>query len=432
MAVAILLNENESFDTESSRFVKSPIYHGLEIARRNNVRWLVIARGSQLRLYPTSPDVGVGRRGATQTYFGLDLALLDDEHAGYLELAFGARALTPGGSADEILVSSRDYTRVSLSDGGPGRPGSACRWARRVTVSITRWPRASSPRSRRSCSTGHSSGPELTPAWPSSTTSRPSITRTAGTRPSATSAPRSSRGGTVWPSRSPDPPHRSSSTKAGQLHNDASIVAGRDGGRARLHPEVAALFGERHLAAVVLRPRRPTSKSQVERTIDYLETSFLPLRTFGSLADLQAQHDAWAAEVAHRRILRRTGFRAAERWAAERRYLHPLPAVLPDVALRLEARAGKDAFVRVLCAGVQTCIELRPTGTSVNLGGRRLSRRGRHRGARRPPHARRVVGAGDETQSFVEGACSRRGKQVYVRKADPLANLDQPADDRRT
>src|SRR5665647_833449 len=57
--------------------VKSPIYHGLEIARRNNVRWLVIARGSQLRLYPTSPDVGVGRRGATQTYFGLDLALLD-------------------------------------------------------------------------------------------------------------------------------------------------------------------------------------------------------------------------------------------------------------------------------------------------------------------------------------------------------------------
>ncbi|HEY3334656.1 MAG TPA: hypothetical protein VGK16_05400, partial [Candidatus Limnocylindrales bacterium] len=115
MAVAILLRDEESFDSESARFGKSPIYHGLEIARRNNVRWLVVARGPQLRLYPTAPNVGVGRRGATQTYFGLDLALLDDEHAGYLELAFGARALAPGGSVDEILDASRDYA-VSLGE----------------------------------------------------------------------------------------------------------------------------------------------------------------------------------------------------------------------------------------------------------------------------------------------------------------------------
>jgi hypothetical protein len=115
LAVAILLNDNESFDAESTRFGKSSIYHGLEIARRHNVRWLVIARGQQLRLYPTAPDVGVGRRGATQTYFGLDLALLPAEHAGYLDLAFGARALAPGGSADEILTASRDYA-VSLGE----------------------------------------------------------------------------------------------------------------------------------------------------------------------------------------------------------------------------------------------------------------------------------------------------------------------------
>jgi hypothetical protein len=114
-AVAILLRDDESFDSESSRFAKSPIYHGLEIARQNNVGWLVVARGPQLRLYPTSPDVGVGRRGATQTYFGLDLALLDDEHAGYLDLAFGARALEPGGSVDQLLEASRDYA-VSLGE----------------------------------------------------------------------------------------------------------------------------------------------------------------------------------------------------------------------------------------------------------------------------------------------------------------------------
>ena len=114
-AVAIMLKDDEAFDAESPRFGRSPIYHGLDIARRNNVRWLVVVRGSQIRLYPTAPDVGVGRRGATQTYFGLDLALLDDAHAGYLTLAFGGDALRPGGSADEILDASRDYA-VSLGE----------------------------------------------------------------------------------------------------------------------------------------------------------------------------------------------------------------------------------------------------------------------------------------------------------------------------
>lgn len=168
--------------------------------------------------------------------------------------------------------------------------------------------------------------------------------------------------------------------------NDASIVAAREHGRARLHPEVAALFGELHLAAVVLRPRRPTSKGQVERTIDYLETSFLPLRTFSSLADLQAQHDAWAAEVAHRRILRRTGLRVADRWAAERHYLQPLPAALPDVALHLEVRAGKDAFVRVLGAdysvppafvGRRLSVAVTPTRVRISCEGSEIARHGR-------------------------------------------------------
>ena len=64
--------------------------------------------------------------------------------------------------------------------------------------------------------------------------------------------------------------------------NDASVVASREGGRARLHPEVSGLLGALRSRAIVLRPRRPTSKGAVERTIGYLETSFLPLRTFSS------------------------------------------------------------------------------------------------------------------------------------------------------
>jgi len=132
--------------------------------------------------------------------------------------------------------------------------------------------------------------------------------------------------------------------------NDPSIVAERSGKRARLHPEVLALLGQLHTRAVPLAPRTPTSKGQVERTIGYLETSFLPLRTFASLTDLQVQHDAWASEVAFARTLRRTGARVHDRFLVERGFLHALPEPLPDTDLRLEARAGKDAFVRVLGA----------------------------------------------------------------------------------
>ncbi|MFW5696704.1 MAG: 50S ribosomal protein L32, partial [Phototrophicaceae bacterium] len=87
--------------------------------------------------------------------------------------------------------------------------------------------------------------------------------------------------------------------------NDTSIVASRQAGTARLHMEVAALLGQLAIKPVVLRPATPTSKGQVERTIRFLETSFVPLRTFTGLADLQAQHDIWAVEVAYARHHRR-------------------------------------------------------------------------------------------------------------------------------
>jgi transposase len=164
--------------------------------------------------------------------------------------------------------------------------------------------------------------------------------------------------------------------------NDASIVARREHGRARLHPEVAALFGALRLRPVVLRPRRPTSKGHVERTIEYLETSFLPLRPFADLADLQAQHDAWAAEVAVLRHVRRLGGRVVDRWAVERRSLHPLADPLPDTDLHLEARAGKDAFVRVLAAdysvppafvGRRVAVRVSPTTVRLSCEGTEIA-----------------------------------------------------------
>jgi transposase len=107
------------------------------------------------------------------------------------------------------------------------------------------------------------------------------------------------------------------------LDNETSFVAPRRGGIVRLVDPVAALFGQLALRAVVLRPRFPEGKGQGERTIGYLERSFLPLRRFEDLADLQAQHDRWAAEVAFERHHRRVGAKVADAWRVERGFLQP-------------------------------------------------------------------------------------------------------------
>jgi transposase len=129
--------------------------------------------------------------------------------------------------------------------------------------------------------------------------------------------------------------------------NEGCIVAGRPGGRAQLTDAVAALFGQLLVKPLILRPRFPQGKGQDERTVGYLETSFLPLRRFESLADLQDQHDDWARNVAFERHHRRVGAKVKDAWRVEKGYLRALPAIRPDTDSHLEVRVMKDTFVRV-------------------------------------------------------------------------------------
>lgn len=130
------------------------------------------------------------------------------------------------------------------------------------------------------------------------------------------------------------------------VDRDSSIVVPHSR-PARLHSEVTALLGALRIRPIILKPRRPESKGQVERTVGYLERSFLPLRSFEDLADLQAQHDQWALEVAFRRHHRRVGAKVGDAWATERGFLAPLPDPFPDVDRHTEVRVTKDGFCRV-------------------------------------------------------------------------------------
>lgn len=146
--------------------------------------------------------------------------------------------------------------------------------------------------------------------------------------------------------------------------NESCIVKPRRGGPARFVDEVAALFGQLLVRPVALRPRFPEGKGQDERTVGYLQTSFLPLRRFSGIEDLQAQHDEWAADVAFERHHRRVGAKVRDAWLVERDFLRRLPDPLPDVTSHLEARVMKDCFVRV--AGADYSV---PPG----LSGRRVA-----------------------------------------------------------
>lgn len=129
--------------------------------------------------------------------------------------------------------------------------------------------------------------------------------------------------------------------------NDPSIVHERRGGKAILHEEVAAFFGALGIKVIVLPPGKPESKGQVERTNGYLDTSFLPLRTFTDIDDLQSQHDGWAGDVAYRRHHRRVGAVVGDAWKVERGFLQALPDQRPDTDRKGETRITRDGFVRV-------------------------------------------------------------------------------------
>lgn len=108
-AVAVFLEEAEAFDQPAGRFHgSSPVAHALAAADREGLDWVMLVRGSTLRLYPAKPDVGVGRRGRAGTYVEANLDLLPFEQAGYLTLLFSAEALA-GDSVAEILESSSIY-----------------------------------------------------------------------------------------------------------------------------------------------------------------------------------------------------------------------------------------------------------------------------------------------------------------------------------
>ncbi len=110
-AVAVFLNEGETFEDSLESFNgATAVSHALAVADKENLPWVVLTRGREIRLYATKPDVGVGRKGRSETFVEANLSLLPEDKAGYLTLLFGANALRKGGTLEEVLDRSEDFS----------------------------------------------------------------------------------------------------------------------------------------------------------------------------------------------------------------------------------------------------------------------------------------------------------------------------------
>jgi transposase len=117
-------------------------------------------------------------------------------------------------------------------------------------------------------------------------------------------------------------------------------------GRSELTRECQAFRGLLGAKVFICKPADPETKGVIERNNGYLETSFLPGRTFTSPADFNAQLGEWLS-LANSRRKRVLGCAPTERIAADRAAMLALPPVEPVTGWRNALVLPRDHYVRV-------------------------------------------------------------------------------------
>jgi len=109
--------------------------------------------------------------------------------------------------------------------------------------------------------------------------------------------------------------------------------------------EFLAFKGALGMGAIVLERGHPERKGVVERTIGYLETSFLPGRAFEHPDDFNGQLSSWLVK-ANARVHKGVRCRPVDRRSEDLAAMMPLPPVAPDIRHRFSLRLGRDHYVR--------------------------------------------------------------------------------------
>jgi transposase len=117
-------------------------------------------------------------------------------------------------------------------------------------------------------------------------------------------------------------------------------------GASALTIETHAFRGVLGAGVLICKPADPEAKGLLERVHGYLETSFLPGRSFTGPADFNAQLAVFFGQ-ANRRWRRAMGCAPADRIAADQAAMLPLPPVAPATGWRASLRLPRDYYVRL-------------------------------------------------------------------------------------
>ena len=117
-------------------------------------------------------------------------------------------------------------------------------------------------------------------------------------------------------------------------------------GRSELTMACQGFRGVLGSKVLICKPADPEAKGVIERAHDYLETSFLPGRSFASPGDFNAQLGEWLA-IVNTRNRRALGCSPAERIGADRAAMLALPPVAPATGWRNSLILPRDHWVRL-------------------------------------------------------------------------------------
>jgi transposase len=93
-------------------------------------------------------------------------------------------------------------------------------------------------------------------------------------------------------------------------------------------------------------PADPQKKGIVEAGVKYVKGNFLPTRSFGDLADLNAQARVWVMQEASVRIHGTTRERPLERFEVERALMRRIPDIAPDLGAWHGVSVHRDCHVQ--------------------------------------------------------------------------------------
>ena len=115
------------------------------------------------------------------------------------------------------------------------------------------------------------------------------------------------------------------------IDNTSVMLAAGAGENAVIAPEMAAFARTLGFEFRAHRVGHPDRKGRIERNFFFVETNFLPARSFTDFDDLNHQALAWCQEVANANPKRALGMSPEAAYVIEKSYLQPLPSALPPI-----------------------------------------------------------------------------------------------------